>query len=172
MGVGGSHQGFALGRPGRLFGRRLRGFLRLQPLLFFKRVDHLRGGVRRGGFLRLHFHHHAVIQPRRLAKFGGVGRGWGLAAGAAALLLGLAVAGLLFHVVRIATGPAGRIGKEAPVATGSDAPVAAPPGRARLATVALYAIPLGLVILGGLWTPSPFREALDQVVLVLGGGHG
>lgn len=104
--------------------------------------------------------------------FGGVGRGWGLAAGAAALLLGLAVAGLLFHVVRIATGPAGRIGKEAPVATGSDAPVAAPPGRARLATVALYAIPLGLVILGGLWTPSPFREALDQVVLVLGGGHG
>ena len=36
--------------------------------------------------------------------FGGVAAGWGLAAAVAALLLALAVAGLLFHVVRVASG--------------------------------------------------------------------
>jgi hydrogenase-4 component F len=111
--------------------------------------------------------------------FGGVAQGWGLAAGVAALLLGLAVAGLLFHVVRIATGPAGRRGVDAAsghAPTGRPGAEAAsghaPAGRARPGTIALFAIPLGLVVFAGLWTPSPLRDALDQVVLVLGGGRG
>ena len=132
--------------------------------------------------------------------FGGVSRGWWLAAAVAAALLALAVAGLLFHVVRIATGPAVRGAATGPAigpATGSgahaapdegpagdaatgSAPVAGVPRRASVAAgwgasaarVALFAVPLGVVVAAGLWTPSPLRAALDQVVLVLGGGHG
>ena len=90
--------------------------------------------------------------------FGGFSRGWGVAAAVAAVLLALAVAGLLFHVVRIAAGPA-------------DAR-AGVPERAAPSRVALLAIPLAIVVMAGLWTPSPLRAVLDQVVLVLGGGRG
>jgi hydrogenase-4 component F len=90
--------------------------------------------------------------------FGGFSRGWGAASATAAVLLALAVAGLLFHVVRIAAGPAD--------------PRAGVPERAAASRVTLLAIPLAIVVMAGLWTPSPLRAALDQVVLVLGGGRG
>ena len=88
---------------------------------------------------------------------GGVQAGWGIAAGAAALLLALAVAGLLFHVVRVSTG--------GPAA--SDEPV-----RATSRWAALLGLPLTAVVVLGLWTPSPLRAALEQVALVLGARHG
>lgn len=87
---------------------------------------------------------------------GGVQSGWGLAAAAAALLLGLAVAGLLFHVMRVVVGPAGN-------------GHATPSGRP---WALLLGIPLTLVVVAGLWTPSPLAAALDAVVVVLGGGRG
>jgi hydrogenase-4 component F len=89
--------------------------------------------------------------------FGGVQAGWGPAAAAAAAILALAVAGLLFHVVRVSVGPAG------------------PPGQRRSSAGAwavLLAIPLGVVVVAGLWTPSPVAAALEQVTIVLGGGGG
>jgi len=89
--------------------------------------------------------------------FGGVQAGWGLAAAAAAAILALAVAGLLFHVVRVSVGPAG------------------PPGERRSSAGAwtiLLALPLSVVVVAGLWTPSPLATALEQVTIVLGGGGG
>jgi hydrogenase-4 component F len=100
--------------------------------------------------------------------FGGVSRGWGAAAAAAAVILALAVAGLLFHVVRVATGPAGPRG-DADHGAGAPPSSSSSPSAGR---VVLLALPLALVVVAGLWTPSPLRAALDQVVLVLGGGHG
>ncbi len=88
---------------------------------------------------------------------GGVQAGWGLAAGAAAAILALAVAGLLFHVIRVSVGPPGR-------------PAEGPPASRRWAL--LLGVPLTVVVVAGLWTPSPLLAALDQVVLVLGGGRG
>jgi len=88
---------------------------------------------------------------------GGVQAGWGLAAGAAAAILALAVAGLLFHVIRVSVGPAGR-------------PAEGPPASRRWAL--LLGVSLTVVVVAGLWTPSPLAAALDQVVLVLGGGRG
>ncbi len=88
---------------------------------------------------------------------GGVQAGWGLAAAAAAAILALAVAGLLFHVVRLSVGPPG--GESAPT-----------PATGRWA--ALLGLPLTAVVLAGLWTPSPLGAALEQVVQVLRGGHG
>jgi hydrogenase-4 component F len=88
---------------------------------------------------------------------GGVQAGWGLAAGAAAALLALAVAGLLFHVIRVSVGPPGP-------------PAEGPPASRRWAV--LLGVPLTVVVVAGLWTPSPLAAALDQVVLVLGGGRG
>lgn len=89
--------------------------------------------------------------------FGGVAAGWTLAAALAAVLLALAVAGLLFHVARVAAGPAR-------------------PRRERVAvrtrTAVAMAVPLLLVAIAGLWTPSPVSVALDRLVAVLGGGHG
>lgn len=93
---------------------------------------------------------------------GGVQRGFGLAAGAAAAILALAVAGLLFHVMRVSVGPPGP-----PVARPSAARPSAAGRRA-----GWLAIPLTVVVLAGLWTPSPLAAALEQVALVLGGGHG
>ncbi len=88
---------------------------------------------------------------------GGVQAGWGLAAGAAAAILALAVAGLLFHVIRVSVGPPGR-------------PAEGPPASHRWAL--LLGVPLTVVVVAGLWTPSPLAAALNQVVLVLGGGRG
>lgn len=88
---------------------------------------------------------------------GGVQRGFGLAAGAAAAILALALAGLLFHVMRVSVGPAGP-------------PAGRPDPVGRWASV--LAIPLTIVVLAGLWTPSPLSAALEQVALVLGGGRG
>jgi hydrogenase-4 component F len=89
--------------------------------------------------------------------FGGVARGWTLAAAAGALVLALALAGLLFHVLRAAVGPPGRTG----------------PSEARpMAYALLLAVPLAVVVVAGLWTPSPVGAALEQVVVVLGGGDG
>jgi hydrogenase-4 component F len=88
--------------------------------------------------------------------FGGVQMGWGLAAAAAAALLAVAVAGFLFHVVRVSAGsprPARERG----------------PASRRWALV--LGLPLVIVVVGGLWTPPSVESALDQVVAVLGGGH-
>ena len=102
--------------------------------------------------------------------WGGVQAGWGLAAGAAAAILALAVAGLLFHVIRVTVGPSG-----APLPRASvDAPAelwSAEPWPARRWAILLGA-PLTVVVLAGLWTPSPVAAALQQVVVVLGGGRG
>jgi len=89
--------------------------------------------------------------------FGGVAAGWTLAAGAAAVLLALAMAGLLFHMARVAVGPDGVRGARVAV-------------RAR--TALIMAAPLAVVVAAGLWTPSPVSAALDQLVAILGGGHG
>jgi hydrogenase-4 component F len=95
--------------------------------------------------------------------FGGMARGWGLASAAAAALLALALAGLLFHAVRVSIGPArGRNG----------GPAIRVPAARPSAGALLLAIPLAVVILAGLWTPPPIAAALDQVVSALGGGHG
>jgi hydrogenase-4 component F len=93
--------------------------------------------------------------------FGGVAMGWGLAAGLAALILALAVAGLLFHVVRIAVGPAGRRVESGPASP-----------RPSVAHAFLLTVPLTVVVVAGLWTPSPLAAAFDQVVRVLVGGGG
>jgi hydrogenase-4 component F len=89
--------------------------------------------------------------------FGGVQAGWGPAAAAAATILALAVAGLLFHVVRVSVGPAGRPGERSSFAG---------------AWAVLLALPLAVVVISGLWTPSPVVAALEQVTFVLGGGGG
>jgi hydrogenase-4 component F len=93
--------------------------------------------------------------------FGGVATGWWLASALAALILALAVAGLLFHVVRIAVGPL------QPRPDGSPSPRRASP-----AHVLLLSVPLTAVVAAGLWTPSPVAAAFAQVVRVLGGGGG
>lgn len=92
--------------------------------------------------------------------FGGVASGWGLAAAAAAVILALAVAGLLFHVARISFGGPGAPG-------GARTPVPR-----SLANAVLLGAPLAVVVLVGLWTPSPLAAAIEQVVVVLGGGRG
>ena len=88
---------------------------------------------------------------------GGVQMGWGPAAGVATLILALAVAGLLFHVVRVSTGP-------------STSPAERQGGSGRWAV--LLTVPLTVVVVAGIWTPSPLAAALEQVALVLGGGRG
>ena len=89
--------------------------------------------------------------------FGGVQAGWGPAAALAAAILALAVAGLLFHVVRVSVGPSGPAGE---------------PRASAGAWAVLLAVPLSVVVIAGLWTPSPLAAALEQVTLVLGGGGG
>ena len=90
--------------------------------------------------------------------FGGVAAGWTAAAAAAAVLLALAVAGLLFHMARLAVGRPGGIRGDR-VATHAKAAL-------------VMAVPLVVAAVAGLWTPSPVAAALDQVVAILGGGHG
>ncbi|MEW6224931.1 MAG: hypothetical protein AB1627_09895, partial [Chloroflexota bacterium] len=95
------------------------------------------------------------------------------AAGAAALILALALAGLLFHVVRVAVVPGPRRGHGA---AGAEPALerAGDPGPSRRArpsaSALLLAVPLAVVVVAGLWTPSPIAAVLDQVVAVLGGG--
>jgi hydrogenase-4 component F len=112
---------------------------------------------------------------------GGVQAGWGAAAALAAVILALAVAGLLFHVVRMGVAPDGPRRRRSRTTAAAAAP--APTGPAAAATGAaaarstfgrrlLLAAPLAVVIVAGLWTPSPIASVLDQVVLVLGGGGG
>jgi hydrogenase-4 component F len=106
---------------------------------------------------------------------GGVAAGWGWAAALAALLLALAVAGFLFHAVRIATGR-GHRGGEAPVATppaaAADRRARSSAGRARAAGAVAVGLPLAAVLILGLWTPPPVSDAIDRVVTVLEGGGG
>ncbi len=89
--------------------------------------------------------------------FGGVAAGWTAAAAAAAVLLALAVAGMLFHMSRVAVGPGGVRGGIVAV---------------RTRTALIMAAPLLVVVVAGLWTPSPISAALDQLVSILGGGRG
>ena len=89
--------------------------------------------------------------------FGGVQQGWGWAAGLAAVLLALTMAGFLFHVARVTFGA-------------STLRQPAPPGRLRWAV--LLGLPLIAVIAAGLWTPAPLSVLFEQVARILGGGHG
>jgi hydrogenase-4 component F len=88
--------------------------------------------------------------------FGGFSAGWGGAAGVAAVLLALAAAGLLFHVGRVSFGAARRAPAEAH-------------GRSRAIGLAL---PLVVVVVLGVWTPSPVADAIAKVVAVLGATGG
>jgi hydrogenase-4 component F len=96
--------------------------------------------------------------------FGGIQAGWGVAAAAAAAILALTVAGLLFHVGRVAIGPSR--------ATERPADATAAPAASSRRWAVLLAAPLVVVVIAGLWTPSPLAEALDRVVDVLRGGRG
>ena len=89
--------------------------------------------------------------------FGGFQRGWGIAAGLAAILLAAAAAGMLFHVARVAFGDPRR------------PPI--PRGRRARHLVAVGA-PLALTALFGLWVPGPLSAALGRVAQVLGGTGG
>jgi hydrogenase-4 component F len=89
--------------------------------------------------------------------FGGFQQGWGIAAALAAALLAAAVAGMLFHVVRVAFGSPRR--------------VPLPSGRRPRHLVAV-GLPLVITALFGIWAPGPLAEALGRVAQVLGGGTG
>ncbi len=89
--------------------------------------------------------------------FGGFQRGWGLAAGIAALLLAAAAAGMLFHVARVVFG------------TPSRPPTSA--GRRNRHLVAIGA-PLAVTIALGIWSPAGLIDALNRVAQVLGGSGG
>jgi hydrogenase-4 component F len=90
--------------------------------------------------------------------FGGFAVGWGIAAGAAAVLVALTAAGFLFHVGRVCFGSTRR-------ATGPAR------GPARVRSLGLALPLLGVVVLG-VWTPDAVSDALVRVVAILGGGGG
>jgi hydrogenase-4 component F len=117
--------------------------------------------------------------------FGGVAAGWGIAAGVTAALLGLTLAGFLFHVVRVSIDGGGRRGAadghpteqgelDAESTTSGGWPGIRPRqvSQARLGHALLLAIPIAVVVVAGLWTPEPVASALEQVVDVLDGEHG
>ncbi|MES2210519.1 MAG: proton-conducting transporter membrane subunit [Chloroflexota bacterium] len=89
--------------------------------------------------------------------FGGFQRGWGVAAGVAAVLLAAAAAGMLFHVARVVFGSPSR-----------------PPTVAGLRVRHLLAIgvPLALTVLLGIWAPAGLTDTFDRVARVLGGAGG
>jgi hydrogenase-4 component F len=100
---------------------------------------------------------------------GGVQSGWGIAAGIAAALLALAVAGLLFHVMRVAVGGASAADAEMePVSHANPRRAAARGGFGAMA----LAVPLALVVVLGVWTPTPLVNVLELVAGILGGGRG
>jgi hydrogenase-4 component F len=85
--------------------------------------------------------------------FGGFSMGWGPAAAAAAVLLAMAVAGLLFHVGRLSFGT----------------PRVRSSGHARPWQAVALGLPLAAVVVLGVWTPEPLAAAIARVVVVLGG---
>lgn len=89
--------------------------------------------------------------------FGGFQRGWGVAAGLAALLLAATVAGLLFHVARVVFGNPSRR------STGSGP---------RVRHLVAIGAPLALTVLLGVWAPVGVTAAFDRVARVLGGLGG
>ena len=102
---------------------------------------------------------------------GGFQQGWGVAAGLAALLLGLTATGFLFHVARISWGRPGReTGGLMVDAHGGDEE--GPAGRSDAgprvgAWLVIVAAPLLAVAVLGLWTPAPMSDAIARVVDVL-----
>ena len=101
---------------------------------------------------------------------GGFQEGWGVAAGVAALLLGLTAAGFLFHVARVSWGRQVRDrGAEVADPGRSVHPALARPTRGpRLdAWSMVVAAPLVVVAVLGLWTPAPLSAAITRVVAVL-----
>jgi hydrogenase-4 component F len=117
--------------------------------------------------------------------FGGVAAGWGIAAAATAALLGFALAGFLFHVVRVSIGRGERRGGADRAPTegagleagsvpfdSSSVPPAEPAVRSSLGHSLLLAVPIAVVVIAGLWTPGPVATAFEQVVDVLGGRRG
>ena len=88
---------------------------------------------------------------------GGFARGWGLAAAATAVLLGLAFAGMLFH--------AGTISFGLPPKSRTCDQVRAAGMRYCIGT------PLALAAILGVWTPPALGELMDAVVQTMSGTH-
>lgn len=105
---------------------------------------------------------------------GGAGTSAVLPVAAAALLLALAFAGMLFHAVRLAWGGEGRRARVHDPDLQGDGPgrISARRPSAASAEALLLGLPLAAVVGLGLWTPAPLRAILDQVVAVLGAGRG
>lgn len=113
----------------------------------------------------------AIFVAEIAIVFGGVQAGYGPAAAIAACLLALALAGILFHMRRVATGGSpGRAPGAAPQA--EPAPGSLPGPRRSIARTLVFAAPLSVIVFAGLWTPSPIADALAQVVAILGAGRG
>lgn len=89
--------------------------------------------------------------------FGGFQRGWGLAAGIAALLLAAAAAGMLFHVARVVFGNSSR----PPTIVGL-----------RLRHLVAIGAPLAITVLLGVWSPAGLTDTLNRVAQALGGTGG
>jgi hydrogenase-4 component F len=99
----------------------------------------------------------AVFVAEIAILIGGIEAGWTAATTVAAILLALAFVALAAHVVRIAWGTPGR---------------RVPLARPSIPQAGLLFAPIAAVALLGVWTPEPVADALDAVVLVLGGGRG
>jgi hydrogenase-4 component F len=99
--------------------------------------------------------------------FGGVQTGWGIAAGAAAIILAVAVAAMLFHAMRTSvSGPS--VARRASAQRDAPQPSGRRPSRI-VGRAGLLAVPLGAAVVLGIWTPTPLSMALEQVAAVLGG---
>lgn len=124
----------------------------------------------------------SVFASEFAAIVGGAGEGYGPAVAIAALLLGLAFAGMTFHAVRLAWGGrrtrAGATASRAVAPATGIAPTTAATAtsprwsRRGLADALLFGVPLAAVVVLGLWTPDPLRDILDAVAAVLGGPRG
>lgn len=130
-----------------------------------RRIGRLRGSLERvspdgrafvaGAFLLSGLPPSALFVTEVAIILGGVSMGWGWAAGIAALLLAVTVAGFLFHVVRISTGPAVRRSDRTPGP------------RRRLRTGIALVAPLALVAVLGIWTPPALDQAIADVAAIL-----
>jgi hydrogenase-4 component F len=96
----------------------------------------------------------AVFAAEVAIVVGGVETGWIFPAAVAAVLLALAFAALASHAVRLAWGtPRRRVAVQ----------------RRSAAQAGVMFVPLGALVILGVWTPEPVRQAIDSIILVLRG---
>ena len=120
-----------------------------------------------GGLLLCGLPPSALFVSEIAIVLGGFQQGWGFAAGVAALILALAAAGFLFHVVRISWG---RPSRAMDASAHAAAPTLAPGvgGGPRPTTwLLILGVPLVAVAVLGLWTPKPMAAAISRAVAVL-----